>query len=262
MTLRTYQDGSVKDYYTQMRQNQTVEYVQRMKNKYGNYELDKMTLWQAFDKLDNFIDVSDPDLDLPNNIHMLQTSEEIRAQGRSDDLVFTGFIHDIGKVLAFYGTEEDGQTMTSQWGLVGDTFVVGAKIPDTVVYPDLNVLNPDMSSDLYSSNLGMYKECCGIDNLLLSYGHDEYMYDMMRFNNIQLSEDCYSIIRYHSFYAWHDKGSYLQFMKTPDYNTREVVRDFNKFDLYTKIDKIPDIDELRPYYDNLIEKYMPGILNW
>ena len=40
------------------------------------------------------------------------------------------------------------------------------------------------------------------------------------------------------------------------------VNEFNQFDLYTKCPDIPDMDELIPYYKNIVEKYVPGKLRW
>ena len=37
---------------------------------------------------------------------------------------------------------------------------------------------------------------------------------------------------------------------------------FSKFDLYTKSVKIPDIEALKPYYQGLIDKYIPGIVKF
>lgn len=36
------------------------------------------------------------------------------------------------------------------------------------------------------------------------------------------------------------------------------VQEFNKFDLYTKSENVPDIKKLIPYYQGLIDKYIPG----
>lgn len=262
--LRQYDNSSshVREHYKQMRSNQTLDYVLRMKKKYSKHDMTRMTMWKAFDMLDDFIDTSDPDLDLPNNFHLVQTAEAIRAAGCPDSLIFTGFIHDIGKVIAFFGEESDGQSLTSQWGIAGDTFVVGAKIPDTVVYPEFNILNTDMFHPVYSTDYGGYCQNCGLDNLLLSYGHDEYLYDMLRYNKIELPDSCYKMIRYHSFYSWHTGNSYEHFMDVNDYKIKQSVLEFNKYDLYTKIDVAPDIDELQPFYENLIDKFAPGVLKW
>ena len=48
-----------------------------------------------------------------------------------------------------------------------------------------------------------------------------------------------------------------------DFQMLEWVRRFQKFDLYTKTDDdLPNIEELKPYYLSLIEKYIPGIVAW
>lgn len=48
-----------------------------------------------------------------------------------------------------------------------------------------------------------------------------------------------------------------------DLRMLEWVRRFQKFDLYTKDDAdLPDIEQLKPYYSALIEKYIPGNVAW
>jgi hypothetical protein len=39
--------------------------------------------------------------------------------------------------------------------------------------------NPDSQNVLYNSKLGIYKEGCGLDNVMMSWGHDEYMYQVI-----------------------------------------------------------------------------------
>jgi len=41
------------------------------------------------------------------------------------------------------------------------------------------------------------------------------------------------------------------------------VKEFNKFDLHSKGDSIPDVTALKPYYQSLVEKYgLGGKLRW
>ena len=54
-------------------------------------------------------DASDPDLDLPNKLHLLQTSEGIRRAGHPDWFVLVGLLHDMGKIMFLWGNGEDGQ---------------------------------------------------------------------------------------------------------------------------------------------------------
>ncbi|HLT93714.1 MAG TPA: inositol oxygenase family protein, partial [Membranihabitans sp.] len=72
-TFRNYDQSdataAVREHYKKMRQYQTYDYVRRMKQKYLTYDT-PMNLWDAFIKLNDLIDVSDPDLDLPNIQHL------------------------------------------------------------------------------------------------------------------------------------------------------------------------------------------------
>ncbi|MFM6942604.1 MAG: inositol oxygenase family protein, partial [Aquirufa sp.] len=83
--FRNYDQGditaAVKEHYRKMRSRQTYEYVQRMKAKYLTFER-PMDLWDMMERLNALVDVSDPDLNLPNIIHLLQSAEGLRADGR------------------------------------------------------------------------------------------------------------------------------------------------------------------------------------
>jgi inositol oxygenase len=41
-----------------------------------------------------------------------------------------------------------------------------------------------------------------------------------------------------------------------------AVKRFQKYDLYTKRDSPPSVDELWPYYQGLIDKFLPGDLHF
>lgn len=71
----------------------------------------------------------------------------------------------------------------------------------------------------------------------------------------RLRAACAPQIRFHSFYPWHDKGAYKHLMGPGDEETLKWVNEFNKFDLYSKSDALPDPKELKPYYHSLLEKY-------
>jgi len=158
---------AVKEHYRKMRQKQTIDYVQRMHKKYLTFDK-PMTLWEALGHLDALFDVSDPDLDLPNVQHLIQSAEAIRVDNRPDWMQLTGLIHDLGKVMYLWGSDEDGTSQDEQWGMVGDVFVVGCALPDTCVYPEFNETNPDMQDGRYNTSKGIYQEGCGIDNVDLA----------------------------------------------------------------------------------------------
>lgn len=43
---------------------------------------------------------------------------------------------------------------------------------------------------------------------------------------------------------------------------QNYVLSCSKFDLYSKADTVPDVKKLKPYYQKLIDKYIPGELSW
>ncbi len=247
---------AVREHYRKMRSNQTYDYVERMQRKYLTYDK-PLDLWEAMASLDDLIDVSDPDLDLPNVQHLIQSAEAIRDDGRPDWMQLVGLIHDLGKVLYRWGCDADGTSQDEQWGMVGDIFVVGCALPDTCVYPEFNVLNPDSHNPEYNTETGIYEEGCGLDALTLAWGHDEYLYQVLRHHSPnRLPEAGMVMIRYHSFYPWHTGGSYAALLSDRDAQYLEWIRDFNKYDLYTKSDKTYDLDQIRAYYQPIAEKYL------
>lgn len=36
----------------------------------------------------------------------------------------------------------------------------------------------------------------------------------------------------------------------------------SSFDLYSKVDEVPDVEMLKPYYQSLIDKYLPGAIRF
>lgn len=251
-------DGTrIADTYKKARMNQTVDYVQRMHQKYLKFNK-KMLIWDIFDELDKLVDSSDPDLLGVSNVHhLIQTAEGLRKDGYPEDIQLTGLLHDLGKILYKWGCDEDGTTLKEQWGLVGDTFVVGCKIPDVVVYPEFNSLNPDMSNPNYNTELGIYQQNCGLDNVLVSFGHDEYLYQVLQHpnNKNSLSDECKYIVRFHSLYPWHDKDAYSYLESEKDRLMKPYVKQFNTYDLYTKEYTLYNLDDYREYYGGLFNKY-------
>lgn len=264
---RNYKDSFrheiVENHYRQMRTNQTVAFVEKINEKYS-FEIPRtrMSIREAFRVLETYVDSSDPDVSLPNMIHMLQTAEGIRRAGHPDWFQLVGLIHDMGKIMFLWGAPEDGQIGTAegpQWALGGDTWVVGCRIPDCTVFPEFNSLNPDMANERYNTELGMYQPNCGFENLQFAYGHDEYLYRMLVANKTSIPEEGLAMIRYHSCYPWHTGGAYRQFMTVKDHELMKWVLEFNKFDLYTKDQGgiNATVEELWPYYQGLIDKYFP-----
>ena len=210
-----------------------------------------MSVWEAMEFLNTLVDDSDPDTDATQIEHLMQTAEAIRKDGHPRWFILTGLLHDLGKVLCLYGEP--------QWAVVGDTFATGCKFSDKVVFSEFFKANPDSELPELQTENGIYEPGCGLDNVHLSFGHDEYMYHVAR--NYMPPESLY-MIRYHSFYPWHREGAYDHLASDYDRSMKKWVLEFNKYDLYTKTDVRPNVEELRPFYEELIAEFFPSKISW
>ena len=57
-------------------------------------------------------------------------------------------------------------------------------------------------------------------------------------------------------------GEYSHFMNKEDDIKLLNVNDFNQFDLYSKEDSQEISEEVKQYYDSLLDEYFPEILQW
>jgi len=70
------------------------------------------------------------------------------------------------------------------------------------------------------------------------------------------------MIRSHSFYAWHREGAYGHLTNAQDEAHRPWVQAFNLYDLYSKNPHPPLLAELKPYYEDLMARYLPSTLRF
>src|SRR6187402_2115438 len=96
-----------------------------------------------------------------------------------------------------------------QWCVVGDTFPVGCAFSDKIVFPEFFAENPDSQNPKLQTPHGIYEPDCGLDAVHLSWGHDEYLYQVVK---PYLPNEALAMIRYHSCYAIHREGAYGHLM--------------------------------------------------
>jgi inositol oxygenase len=241
----------VREFYRLNHVHQTRDFVRAKKAEYLALNRKRMGVWEAMEYLNTLVDDSDPDTDLSQIEHLMQTAEAVRRDGHPRWFVLTGLIHDLGKILCLFGEP--------QWAVVGDTFPVGCAYSDKVVFPEFFADNPDAKVPAYRTPCGVYQGGGGLDRVDLSWGHDEYLYHVVK---DYLPDEALAMIRYHSFYAAHREGAYGHLMNDRDRTLFESVRAFNPYDLYSKGEAKPDVAKLRPYYEELIAEYFPPTLRW
>lgn len=228
----------VKGFYKEQHTKQTVAYNLKARNDFKSRVRAEMTIWEAIEMLNQLKDESDPDTELSQIEHLLQSAEAMRRDGKPRWMQLTGLIHDLGKLLYFFGAE-------GQWDVVGDTFPVGCDFDDRIVYgKESFVDNPDFGHEIYGTKYGIYYPGCGLENVMLAWGHDEYLYHVVKEQSL-LPQEALAMIRFHSFYPWHSAGAYAELMNKEDERMLQVVRAFNPYDLYSKSDDRPNVDELK-----------------
>jgi inositol oxygenase len=253
-SFRKYDDTTppvVREFYRLNHTNQTRDFVLRKQKEYTGLNRAEMGIWEAMEFLDTLVDDSDPDTDLSQIEHNLQTAEAIRRDGHPRWMQLTGLIHDLGKILCLWGEP--------QWAVVGDTFPVGCAWSDRIVFHEFFRDNPDANVPQYQTRTGVYQEGCGLRRVDLSWGHDEYMYHVVK---DYLPEPAQYMIRYHSCYPVHREGAYEYLLDAHDREMLEWVRKFNPYDLYSKSHERVSVADLRPYYEDLIAEYFPAKLRW
>lgn len=241
----------VKNFYRLNHKFQTLDFVLAKKAEYLPLKKLRMGIWDAIKILDTMVDESDPDINLPQSYHAFQTAEALRRDGYPRWLILTGFIHDLGKILNLFGEP--------QWAIVGDTFPVGCGYSDKIVFPQYFADNPDSQIEAYQTELGIYQPGCGFDNVQLSWGHDEYLYQVVK--NYLPAAGAY-IVRYHSFYPAHREGAYEYLMSDYDKEMIQWLKLFSQYDLYSKSSDRLDIESLMPYYKELVAEFFPDQLDW
>jgi inositol oxygenase len=253
-SFRDYGDNvrpAVREFYRLNHRHQTVDFVRRKENEYLMKNRRSMGIWEAMEFLNTLVDDSDPDTELTQIEHLMQTAEAIRADGHPRWFILTGLIHDLGKILCAFGEP--------QWAVVGDTFPVGCGYSDKVIFPAFFQDNPDWFVPEYQTECGIYELGCGLDRVHMSWGHDEYLYHVVK---DYLPWQGLAMIRYHSFYAAHREGAYTHLMNSDDRGRMQWVREFNPYDLYSKGHAPPDVLELRPFYEDLIAEFFPTKIAW
>ncbi len=139
---------------------QTIEKVRYLKNKYEKPVFGKVYVWDLMKDLARCVDPTDPALYCVSQlVHTLQVVEAMEKDGVKDEaMIVSALIHDLGKLLLL--TDED---------------------PENIVCMNTVVTTRE-------------KEV-GLDNCIFQWNHDEFVYN--RFKD-HVPDNIAWIIRYHS----------------------------------------------------------------
>ncbi|XWS69966.1 hypothetical protein CRYUN_Cryun03dG0008800 [Craigia yunnanensis] len=130
-------------------------------------------------------------------------------------------LSDLGKVLLlpkFGGLP--------QWAVVGDTFPVGCAFDEANIHHKYFKENPDYNNPAYNTKNGVYSQSCGLENVMISWGHDDYLYLVAKENGTTLPSAGLFIIRYHSLYPLHKEEAYMHLLNEEDEQNLKWLRIF------------------------------------
>lgn len=147
-----------------------------------------------------------------------------------------------------------------EWLVRNSTWVVGASIPDSVGFPELNELNSDHCSASKSRGSSMHS---GMEGVALPWTPDEYLYRVLEFNKSSLPAEALHVIRFWSLKAWRDHDSYDDLCAPQDFETKEWLHSLKPYASVSD-DAMKSVvpDKLMPHYLGLAEKYLPAVLQW
>jgi inositol oxygenase len=199
---------------------------------------------------DHIFDPSDPDISLSQTEHAYQTAQAAMNMHLPIEFAVIGLIHDLGKAVV----QLLGIDMTY---MVGDTYPLGAPFEhESITLGESLLTNPDTHEPLYSKGYGVYHKGCGFDEMVFT-GHDEFMYMALKESEHKLPEWASYVVRFHSFYPWHNKGAYAKYASHNDWKNLKYLKEFNKCDLYLKGAE-PITEEQRKVIDKVIQDYFPN----
>ncbi|XP_062233028.1 probable inositol oxygenase isoform X3 [Phragmites australis] len=257
-TFRNYDAESerkktVEEFYRVNHNNQTYGFVARMWAEYGRLDKTEMSVWECMELLNEFIDDSDPDLDMPQIEHLLQTAEAIRKDYPDEDwLHLTGLIHDLESFLG-------GQSLVTPSPWAART--TSATFTSSTSRRTLTTTTPGStpsSGPTPRAAASTTCSCHGAMTITCTWWPG-------RTRKSTLPSAGLFIIRYHSFYPLHNHGAYMHLMNDEDKENLKWLHVFNfcsKYDLYSKSNVRIDVEKVKPYYMSLVDKYFPAKMRW
>jgi len=262
MSYRNYSntDTDISNTYKLMYINQTLAYVKKMHNLLKE-NIRQYNIVDLIKKMDDIIDESDPDTDVPQSVHAYQTGESIYENYFIDNKLKKINIKDIFSKDEWANLPNDIQLLYEekkyidklyekitdwewfrlvgyihdlgkilllpefgnlpQWSVVGDIFPVGCDFSQSNIFYEQKYHEQSLDYNKFDKP-GIYKQKCGLEKLYMSYSHDYYLYNILKKNKVLIPDEGLYIIRFHSFYAWH----------TPKNNIQGYTNFANNYDWY------------------------------
>lgn len=270
--------------------HQNVANVNAWRCKYLSFNLCTMSLKNALDLASSIPLCSSSDNDSSSGAICLRSfcfyvAEQFRCNGRPDWLCLVALVHELGRCVRVIekkgGNKADENRNDDKgdydWTVVCHSRVIGCSPPMRALlvgpHDEFRTMCLDEEDPLYSTELGMYEQGCGLSNVLMQWTGPEYMYWMLHHNGAMLPELALQIIRYFPLSGWHRRGEYSNLTNTSDGSIRDIVTDFDEARRIARRECVlenvselsdSDCDKLwQSYYFPIAAKYgCGGELSW
>ena len=175
----------------------------------------------------------------------------------------------MGRVVSCIDDTLLNESQDYNWTLTIRSRVLGCSPPTRANFGEFSHLDPDLSNDQANTPNGIYKEHCGMENLLLSWTGPEYMYFMLKHNGVSLPEEGFAALRLFQLGDWHTHDEYRHFSSEVDDGMKDFVTDFDKIRKCVRRECMDDLSDdeckflWKEYYEQTAYKYDCGhLLSW
>ncbi|RLN95422.1 hypothetical protein BBJ28_00003488 [Nothophytophthora sp. Chile5] len=248
-----------------MRKYQTAAFVKSQMAKYGDLQHARLSVAEACKCVMELTGETER-TDSWVLKYMLATADAVKDDGHPDWLQLVVFLRALGMLFLCW-TDDENAVLRSisgqEWMAKNSTWVVGAAIPSSIEFPELNELNSDHCNAVKGGTSATVDQQCGMEHAMLPWTPDEYLHRVLAGNKTTLPAEALDAIRFWSFKTWYQQDNYDELCGPQDLETKEWISSLDKVasvsaDAVRKV----SVDEGLPYYLHLAEKYLPDTLQW
>lgn len=240
-----------RQHYRRMWKTQGIAYVSKMREKYLRFQLCSMTIDKALHLTKHLLanpfsmSIGDGACNgsRPPSVRTLlfHTAELARKEGHPDWVQFVALIHGLAgalRCLKFDGSgifnleDQEEEDSDFDWTIPVDARVLGCKASRQSIFQEFRNLDPDKDDPRYNKNNGAYKKKVGLENVLMSWSTNEYMYHMLKHNDVMLPMEAYAILRLFPLVDWHKWGNHGLLANEDDEEVKPFVADI--YDLFQR----------------------------
>jgi hypothetical protein len=194
------------------------------------------------------------------------------SQPRSVFFFFLHLSHALGSVINCVDSQTAAESDDDyDWTICTRSRIVGCATPTGTSFSEFQGLNIDERDKHYASAQGVYAPHGGLEQVKLTWTGPEYMYHMLKHNNIDIPEEGFSILRFFSLHDWHTREAYAILANENDIDVQPFVADFDEMRRFARKSLCKEnemnneeSDTLwNTHYSHIMSKYgADGLLEW